>query len=133
MQYAEDCMQKGKIMSAKNYRDLIAWQKAMDLVEMIYQVTKVFPKEEIYALTAQIRRAAVSIPSNIAEGQGRTSNKEFQNFLSIAHGSVREVETQILIAQRLQYLPDQEVQAVLKLAGEAGRLITGLLNSLSKR
>jgi four helix bundle protein len=120
-------------MSGKNYQDLIAWQKAMALVEMIYQVTRQFPREEIYGLTGQIRRASVSIPSNIAEGQGRTSSKEFQNFLSIAHGSVREVETQILIAQRLQYLPDKEVQAVLDLTGETGRLINGLLNSLSKR
>ena len=118
-------------MGGKNYRDLIAWQKAMDLVEMIYKATENFPKEEIYGLTAQIRRAAISIPSNIAEGQGRTSKKEFQNFLSIAHGSVREVETQVLIAQRLLYLPDDEVETVLKLAAEVGRLINGLLNSLS--
>jgi len=121
------------MMSGKNYRDLVAWQKAMDLVELIYEVTKGFPKEELYGITSQIRRAAVSIPSNIAEGQGRTSIKEFQNFLSIAHGSVREVETQILIAQRLQYLSDKETQTVLDLAGETGRLINGLLNSLSKR
>ena len=120
-------------MSGKNYQDLIAWQKAMALVEMIYQVTRQFPREEIYGLTGQIRRASVSIPSNIAEGQGRTSNKEFQNFLSIAHGSLREVETQILIVQRLGYLPYKEVQAILGLAGETGRLINGLLNSLSKR
>ena len=120
-------------MSGKNYRDLVAWQKAMDLVEMIYELTKGFPKEELYGITSQIRRAAVSIPSNIAEGQGRTSTKEFQNFLSIAHGSVREVETQVLIAQRLRYLQDGEAQKVLALAGETGRLINGLLNSLSKR
>jgi four helix bundle protein len=133
MQYAEGCMQKEKMVSGKNYQDLIAWQKAMDLVEMIYEVTKGLPKEELYGLTAQLRRAAVSIPSNIAEGQGRTSGKEFQNFLSIAHGSVREVETQILITQRLGYLKDAQVQTVLKLAGETGRLIKGLLNSLSMK
>lgn len=133
MQYAVCCMQKEKSMSGKNYQDLIAWRKAMDLVKMIYKVTKDFPKEEVYGLTAQIRRAAVSIPSNIAEGQGRTSSKEFQNFLSIAHGSVREVETQILIAQHLNYLPTEQAQHILNQAGEVGRLIKGLWNSLSRK
>jgi four helix bundle protein len=120
-------------MGGKNYRDLIVWQKAMDLVQAVYAATKRFPKGELYALTSQLRRAAVSIPSNIAEGQGRTSVREFHNFLSMAHGSLREVETQILMAQRLAYLPKQEVQAILNLAGEVGRLINGLSNSLSRR
>ncbi|HKC66104.1 MAG TPA: four helix bundle protein, partial [Pyrinomonadaceae bacterium] len=87
----------------RNYSELIVWQKAMDLVEGIYAATKQFPKEEIYGLTSQIRRAAVSIPSNIAEGQGRKSINEFLHHLSIAYGSLREVETQILIAERLLY------------------------------
>ena len=125
-------MQKEATVSGKNYRDLIAWQKAMDLVEMVYHATKGFPKEEVYGLTSQVQRAAVSIPSNIAEGQGRTSNREFQNFLSIAHGSVREVETQILIARRLHYLANDEAQPILNQAGEVGRLIKGLWNSLSR-
>ena len=120
-------------MSGKNYRDLIAWQKAMDLVEMVYSATKDFPKEEVYGLTSQIRRAAVSIPSNIAEGQGRTSDKEFQNFLSIAHGSVREVETQILIAQRIHYITEENAKVILNQAGEVGRMINGLSSSLSKK
>jgi four helix bundle protein len=120
-------------MAATNYRDLIAWQKAMDLVELVYVLTRAFPREEMYGLTGQLRRAAVSIPSNIAEGQGRTSSREFLNFLSIAHGSLREVETQLLIAQRINYLqPDQADQA-LNLAAEVGRLTKGLMNALSKR
>ena len=87
-------------MASKNYRDLIAWHKAVDLVEELYKLTRDFPKEEAYALTSQMRRAAVSIPSNIAEGEGRRSGNEFGHFLSIAHGSLRELETQIMIARR---------------------------------
>jgi len=88
-------------MQVKSYKDLIVWQKAMDLVEMVYQVTRSFPKDELYGLTNQLRRAAVSVPSNIAEGQAHNSTAEFRNFLSIAHGSLAEVETQLLIAERL--------------------------------
>ena len=120
-------------MGGRNYQDLIAWQKAMDLVEAVYQITKIFPKEEIYALTSQLRRAAVSIPSNIAEGQGRSSTKEFRNFLSMAHGSVREVETQIMIAQRLQYIAQEKSTAILELAAEVGRLLQGLMKSIEGR
>jgi four helix bundle protein len=120
-------------MGGRNYQDLIAWQKAMDLVEAVYQTTKIFPKEEIYALTGQLRRAAVSIPSNIAEGQGRSSKKEFCNFLSIAHGSVREVETQIMIAERLHYISKEQVTAILELAAEVGRLLQGLMKSTGSK
>jgi four helix bundle protein len=120
-------------MGGRNYQDLIAWQKAMDLVEAIYQTTKVFPKEEIYALTSQLRRAAVSIPSNIAEGQGRLSSKEFRSFLSVAHGSVREVETQIMIAQRLHYISKEKATTVLEIAAEVGRLLQGLMKSVESK
>jgi len=92
----------------KSFHDLIVWQKAMDLVEANYKVTKSFPKEELYGLTNQIRRALDSIPSNIAEGQGRDSTKEFIHHLSIAYGSLYEVETQLLIAQRLNYISQQD-------------------------
>jgi len=88
-------------MKVRNYQELIVWQRAMDLVEEIYKATKEFPREELYALTSQIRRAAVSIPSNIAEGQGRRTTADFLRHLSIAYGSLREVETQALIARRL--------------------------------
>ena len=104
----------------------------MDLVESVYGSTRGWPREELYGLTAQVRRAAVSIPSNIAEGQGRASKREFANFLSIAHGSLRELETQLTIARRLGYLsPDAEGSLLLQ-AAEVGRLINGLSNSLSR-
>ena len=118
-------------MKVKNYQDLIAWQKAMDLVEDVYKASKAFPKEEIYALTSQIRRAAVSVPSNIAEGQGRRTTSDFLRHLSIAYGSLCEVETQILIAARLRYLEKRNVEPVLVRAGEVGRLLNGLMNSLA--
>ena len=114
----------------KNYRELLAWQKAMDLVELVYSATFDWPKEELYGLTSQIRRAAVSVPSNIAEGQGRASSKEFSHHLSIARGSLLEVETQLLLAQRLNYLQTAEADKLLACTAEVGRLITGLARSL---
>jgi len=118
-------------MKVKNYQELIVWQKAMDLVEDVYKSSRDFPREEIYALTSQIRRAAVSIPSNIAEGQGRRTTLDFLRHLSIAYGSLREVETQILIARRLSYVEQTRVDDVMDLAGEVGRLLNGLMNSLA--
>lgn len=117
-------------MALRNYRDLIAWQKAMDLVEGVYRTSRQFPKEELYALCSQIRRSAVSVPSNIAEGEGRGSPREFVQFLRIAHGSLRELETQVLIAQRLSYVKDKEAASLLDVAAEVGRLITGLIRSM---
>src|SRR3954467_1556385 len=102
-------------MAVKNYQELVAWQKAMDLVEAVYKVSEKFPKEEVFGLRAQLRRSSVSIPSNIAEGQGRAGAVEFCRFLHIAHGSLREVETQLLIAQRLGYLKPDECKDVLAL------------------
>lgn len=120
-------------MAGKNYRDLIAWQKSMDFVEEIYRATDTFPKEELYGLTSQLRRCSVSVPSNIAEGQGRRTSGEFHHRLSIAHGSVREAETQVMIGRRLGYLTPAAMERLLELAGEVGRLITGLSNSLEPR
>jgi four helix bundle protein len=119
-------------MKVKNYKELIAWQKSMDLVEKIYTVSRTFPRDELYALTSQIRRAAVSIPSNIAEGQGRRTTADFLRHLSIAYGSLREVETQTLIAARLRYLAQGQCKDVLNVAGEVGRLLNGLMSSLVK-
>lgn len=120
-------------MTVRNYSDLVAWQKAMDLVEAVYRASAGFPREEQYGLTGQCRRAAVSVPSNIAEGQGRRSTKEFLYYLSVAHGSLRELETQLMIALRLKYVKQESVLAVMNLAGEVGRLINGLSNSLMRR
>lgn len=119
-------------MNAKRHSDLIAWQKAMNLVETVYEITKVFPKEETYSLTSQLRRAAVSIPSNIAEGHSRTGSRELIHRLSIAHGSLNEVETQVEIARRLGYITEVQQIRISEIAAETGRLINGLLNSLEK-
>ena len=117
-------------MAVQNYRELIVWQKAMDLVELVYQATKAFPKEELYGLTNQVRRAAVSIPSNIAEGQARQSTAEFKNFLSIAQGSRAEVETQIMITQRLRYISQQQADQILALSEEIKRMTYSLTAKL---
>jgi four helix bundle protein len=116
-------------MPSRNYRDLIVWQKAMDLVVEIYRLTKALPKEEIYGLTQQMRRAAVSIPSNIAEGQGRGSGQEMIRYLRIAYGSLRELETQSEITERLRYSNEEDVSAVMSLMSEVGRLFNGLIRS----
>src|SRR6478752_639089 len=120
-------------MTVKNYQELVAWQKALDLVEDVYKLTKHFPREELYALTSQIRRAAVSVPSNIAEGQGRRTTSDFLRHLSIAYGSLREVETQAMIAQRLKYVGSVNVNSVIDRAGDVGRLLNGLMSALEKR
>ncbi len=113
------------------YKDLIVWQKAMDLVEDIYLITRNFPNEERYALADQMRRAAVSIPSNIAEGQSRNSQKEFKNFLSIAKGSKSELETQLIISKRLRYITQEDLEKHLDRCSEIGRMISSLSDSLS--
>jgi four helix bundle protein len=119
-------------MKLKNYQELIVWQKSMDLVEEVYKSSRDFPREEVYGLTSQIRRASVSIPSNIAEGQGRRTTSDFLRHLSIAYGSLREVETQILIARRLKYVAQGRLETVMSLAGEVGRLLNGLMASLER-
>jgi four helix bundle protein len=117
---------------AQNYRDLIAWQKAMDLVTSVYAATTQFPPDERFGLMSQVRRAAVSVPSNIAEGQGRRTRGEFVQFLSVAHGSLREVETQLQIAMRLGYLDEARGESELVVSEEVGRLIGGLSRSLER-
>ncbi len=110
-------------MGVKYYQDLIVWQKAMDLAAEIYQLVKRLPKEELYGLSDQMRRAAVSIPSNIAEGQARQSSKSFYHFLSIAQGSKSELETQILLCLRLKYVKKEEVAVAIQLCEEIGKMI----------
>ena len=117
-------------MNINSYEDLKVWQKSIDMCEYVYEVVRFLPKEEIYALGDQIRRAAVSIPSNIAEGQARNSKKEFVQFLSIARGSAAELKTQLIIAFRLQYIPEDETNKLLDLIDEISRMITGLIKSL---
>ena len=112
------------------HKDLIVWNKAMELVTEIYKLTQRFPREEIFGLISQLRRAAVSIPSNIAEGKGRLSKKEFHYYLGNARGSLAELETQIVIAQNLEYIKDDEADNLLKQVAEVGRLLNGLLISV---
>jgi len=116
----------------ESYRGLIAWQKAMLFVTAIYETTRVFPRDEIYGLTSQLRRAAVSVPSNIAEGQARFSSKEFHHFLSHARGSLVEIETQLMIAQNLGYLNVKQGHALLTEAAELGRVLNGLIASVKR-
>jgi four helix bundle protein len=119
-------------MAGQNYRDLVAWQRSMDLVET-YRATGAFPRDERFGLTTQMRRAAVSVPCNIAEGQGRAAPRDFVRFLNMAHGSVRELETQVLLAERLTFLESDRAADLLTRLAEVGRLLNGLMNSLYQR
>ncbi|MFI5088126.1 MAG: four helix bundle protein [Terriglobales bacterium] len=110
------------------YLDLKVWQRAMDLVYLTYEITQAFPKHELYGLTNQMRRAAVSVPSNIAEGKGRSTDKDMSLFLCHARGSLFELNTQVLIAQHLDYMRPEEAEAAGKLVAEVGRLLNGLIS-----
>jgi len=116
----------------RSFRDLVAWQKAMLLVTEIYRVTRRFPSEEMFGLVSQMRRAAVAIPSNIAEGQARASTGEFRQFLGHARGSLAELETQIQIAKNLNYLSEAQTSALSETAMEVGRILNGLIAALKK-
>ncbi|HMC63380.1 MAG TPA: four helix bundle protein [Gemmataceae bacterium] len=120
-------------MTVRHYRDLIVWQKAMDFVVAVYKACACFPREELFGLTAQVRKAAVSVPSNIAEGQGRDTTRDFLHFLSIARGSLQEVETQLLLAERFAYVNGEETERLLGLSAEVIRLINGLCKSLEAK
>ncbi|NLX90367.1 MAG: four helix bundle protein [Firmicutes bacterium] len=109
---------------------LIVWQKAHELVLKTYEITKDFPKDEQFGLTSQIRRAAVSIPSNIVEGKARGSNKEYKRFLLMARGSLEEVKYQLFLAKDLNYIDEEKYKGVLNLAMETGKLLAGLIKKL---
>lgn len=128
-------MENGKAVQEKtvsrNYRDLLVWQKGIDLVVEIYLLARKFPKEEIYGLKTQIQRAVVSIPSNIAEGQGRgAAPAEFARFLRMAQGSLAEVDTQLEVAMRLSYLDAGDIEKARSLSLQLRKMIFGLINSL---
>lgn len=116
---------------AKNYKDLVAWRKAMLLATDVYRTTSGFPREERFALTDQVRRAAVSVASNIAEGAGRSSRREFRHFLSIARGSLLEIETQLLIARELKYVAGSDIEHLLNNVTEVLRIVSGLRASMN--
>ena len=118
---------------SKNYKDLLVWQKAIDLTEFTYKVTSKFPKEEIYGISSQMRRCSISIPSNIAEGQARGSLPQFIHFLNIAKGSMAELDTQIIIAKRLGYIDEVDQNMFETVKSDTAKLLHGLINSLQKQ
>ena len=116
--------------AVRTYRDLLVWQKAIDLVTEVYALTRRLPKSEIFGLSDQMRRAAVSVPSNVAEGQARQHTREFRQFLHIALGSLAELDTQLVIAHRLKYLTSQDVAKLTESVTELRRMTAGLLSKL---
>lgn len=121
------------MIEVKSYRDLTVWQKSMDLVVRCYQLTSQFPKTEIYGLSSQIQRAAVSIPANIAEGKGRNYLGDYIRHLSIANGSLKELETHLLIVERLEYIKQEELKILLNKCEEIGRMLHSLIEKLSQK
>jgi len=115
-----------------SHRDLIAWQKAVDLVARCYEITKAFPASEQFGLTSQIRRAAVSVAANIAEGKGRGTTNELIRFLTIANGSLTELDTHFVVAERLGFINDSTLREVVGQIEEVGRIVTGLRKSLDR-
>ena len=115
---------------AASYRDLRVWQRSMDLVIAVYSATAAFPKQELYGLVSQMRRSAVSIPSNIAEGKGRLTDRDRAHFFSQARGSLLELETQVMIAERLNYLSHPEAEVLLTLATVVERMLSSLVESI---
>jgi len=116
-----------------NYKDLKVWQKSVDLAVKVYQVTKDFPREEVYGLTSQLRRSAISIPSNIAEGAGRNSKNDFRNFLGISNGSSCELETQLIIASRIELLNSDNLHVFQNELIEIQKMTRALKNSLDTK
>ena len=115
----------------KSHRDLIVWQKGTELVLEIYRLTENFPKRETYSLVDQLRRAAVSIPSNIAEGRGRSSTKDFVRFLYMAKGSLAEIDTQLFICEKLGYFKEIEVKKILNLCEEIAKMLSSMISKLN--
>jgi four helix bundle protein len=125
-------MSTANLIPRKHFKDLIVWQRAMQLVKEVYRVTGEFPASERYSLSDQMRRAAVSVPSNIAEGQPYQSTRDFLRYLHHARRSLAELETQFLIAQSLGYVPDSRATAVLDQIDEVSRMLSGLIRSLDQ-
>ena len=120
-------------MKVNSYRDLLAWQMAMQLTERVYRITSTFPNKETYALANQLQRAAVSIPSNIAEGHARSSTRDYLRYISIAMGSLAELETQLELSARLDYIDQPQLGELLTVADELGKMLQGLRKSLQSK
>jgi|SRR5580700_3762339 four helix bundle protein len=118
---------------AQSFQDLVVWQRAMEMTVSVYRVTKSFPREEIYGLTSQLRRAAVSVASNIAEGRGRITQGEFRQFLGLAQGSSFEVQTQILVAKQLEMGQEKRLDEAQSLSIEVGKMLSSLIASLGAK
>ena len=116
----------------RSFRGLLVWQQAMTLAKDSYQLTKRLPKEELYGLTSQVRRAAFSIPANIAEGSGRGTRKDFMNFLRIAQGSLRELETYLLLSEAIQLVDPESIPPLLAQVSSVGKLLNRLIDALSQ-
>lgn len=117
-------------MYLQSYRDFTVWQKSMDLAVEVYRLVKLLPKIETYALSDQMRRAVVSVPSNIAEGQGRNSTKDFIKFLAIARGSQKELETQLQLCVRIGYITEEKISVAMNLCEEIGKMLNTLMKKL---
>ena len=117
----------------KSYRELQVWQEAVDLVELVYRASAAFPADERFGLTSQLRRSSVSIPSNIAEGHARPSTRDYLPFLGISLGSLAEMETQLLIAQRLEYIDDALLDRICQASDRIGRMLRAMMKSLQTR
>ena len=118
-------------MAVTDYSQLETWQCAMDLTEAVYSATRGYPKDELYGLVSQTRRSAVSVPSNIAEGQGRGSSREFVRFLAVARGSLAELQTQLLLAERFKYLAPEQASKLMEQSWTVGRLLNGLIRAVA--
>ena len=117
-------------MAINSYRDLKVWQLSMRLVEDVYSLSARFPKQESFGLVSQVQRSAVSVPSNIAEGQARDSTKDYLRFISIALGSLAELETQLILSNRLTYITETNLTEILEITAEVGRMLRGLQKNL---
>ena len=119
--------------TVRSYRDLLAWQEGMNLAEQCYHLTRDYPKAELYGMTSQIRRASASIPANIAEGNGREMTQDYIRFLRIAQGSLKELETHLLLSARVGLTNQQTIQPLLMKCQQVGKLIRGLIRSLQEK
>jgi four helix bundle protein len=118
--------------NTKSHKDLVVWQKSIDFVEAVYKLSKCFPSSELYALTSQLNKAAISVPANIAEGNGRGAIKDYARFVAIAKGSLLEAETYILLSIRLGYVDKEKAEPVLNMASEISKMLTALRSKLSE-
>jgi len=117
----------------RDYRDLVLWQKAMELAAEVHRTTLKLPRHELFGMVAQVRRAAVSVPSNIAEGSGRRTTREFIAFLHIARGSLSELRTQLILAEKILYLSEADLCSAYRLSDEVGRLLNAVIRGLRRR